>query len=109
MKDFTKKVLLISGLLVAMLICGQQVSWADTTNLEELEQQQEQLAALLVNEMEMETNLVISEKTVYKIYNHENKQVYESRNSEDQKLKILLNKSDLLTTIDNISYFKLSR
>ncbi len=66
------------------------------------------MVASLVNEIEMETNNLLAEKLLYKVYNDENKLVYESRNPEDQKLKNLLNKSDLLTTIDNISYFKLS-
>ncbi len=109
MKNLSKKAILITGLMVAALIVGNQLSWADSRSIEELEKQQEQLVASLVDEIEMEATNQMSEKLVYKIYNYENKLVYESRNSEDQKLKILLNKSDLLTTIDNISYFKMSR
>jgi len=109
MKHLSKKAVLISGILVALLTLSQHASWADSRSLEKLEKQQDQLVASLVSEIEMEAKEIMSEKLVYKIYNYDNKLVYESRSSEDQKLKNLINKSDILTTIDNISYFKLSR
>jgi PDZ domain-containing secreted protein len=109
MNNLSKKVLLISGILAVALTVSYHLSWADSRSIEEFEQEEEQLVASLVYEIEMEANNLMAEKLVYKIYNYENKLVYESRSSEDQKLKNLLNKSDLLTTIDNISYFKLSR
>lgn len=109
MNKLPKKALLISGILMAALSMSYHLSWADSRSIEEFEQEQEQLVASLVYEIEMEANILMAEKLVYKVYNYDNKLVYESRSSEDQKLKNLLNKSDLLTTIDNISYFKLSR
>lgn len=109
MNNLSKKALLISGILIATLTVSYHLSWADSRSIEKLEQEQEQLVASLVYEIELEANNLMAEKLVYKIYNYENKLVYESRSSEDQKLKNLLNKSDLLTTINNTSYFKLSR
>lgn len=109
MKNLSNRALLILGILIATLTLVNHWSLANTKSMVELEKEQKQLVAALVDEIEMETNILSTVNSLYKIYNADNKLVYETRNSEDQKLKNLLNKSDLLTTIDNISYFKLSR
>ncbi|MBR9999506.1 MAG: hypothetical protein KFF73_11070 [Cyclobacteriaceae bacterium] len=108
MKNIKKLTLLILGILVATFTLLSQMSFAGTNNLEDLEREQYQLVETIITEIEKETNTKILQD-LYKIYNNEHSLVYETRNDEDQKLNNLLNKSDLLTTINNISYYKLSR
>jgi len=109
MKNYSNKILLIIGIFVATLTFCNNFSLADSNSNEFFEIEQYQLVESIIYELDRENNINVTDNIIYKIYNCDNKLIYETRNNKDQKLKMLLNKSDLLTTIDNISYFKLSR
>lgn len=109
MKNYSNKILLIIGFLVASMAFNNTFSLADTESNNIVEAEQYRLAESILYELNNETNTGLSESIHYKIYSCDNKLVYEARKGKDQKLKILLLKSDLLTTIDNIFYYKLSR
>jgi hypothetical protein len=109
MKTLKKATLLILGILVATFTILCQVSVGEPKNLEDLEKEQFMLIETILNEIEVQEKNASLQDNLYKIFNNDNKLVFETRNAEDQKLKSLINKSDLLTTINNISYYKLSR
>ena len=105
----SKRSILILGILVAMGLLisniGNTVPMMEN-NLETLEVESIQLAKHIVQSME---NMNMAEIQRVKIFNDAGKLVYETRNTKDEKLVQLLNKSDFLTQINNISYYKLSR
>jgi hypothetical protein len=109
MNKLKKTALLILGILVATFSLMFQVCYGGTSSTGDHEEVEYQLVEEILNEIEVEKNSTILQDDLYKIFNNDNKLVFETRNSEDQKLKNLLNKSDLLTTINNIYYYKLSR
>jgi len=108
MRKFTNHAILIIGIVIATLTILTNLSIADSKSSGELEKEQYRLVESLVNQIEQEKNTTRIENNLYKVYNKENNLVFETRNSNDQKLRNLLDKSDLLITIDNISYYKLS-
>ena len=107
--NLSKRSILILGILVAMGLLisniGNTVPMMEN-NLETLEVESIQLAKHIVQSME---NMNMAEIQRVKIFNDAGKLVYETRNTKDEKLVQLLNKSDFLTQINNISYYKLSR
>ena len=109
MNKLKKTALLILGILVATFSLMFQVCYGGTGSTGDHEEAEYQLVETILNEIEVEKSSTILQDNLYKIFNNDNKLVFETRNSEDQKLKNLLNKSDLLTTINNIYYYKLSR
>ena len=105
MKKLKRATLLILGIMVAALTFSGGFASANPKDLGDIEEEQYLLAEKILTEIEV----TIPQNNLYKVYNADNRLVFETRNTEDQKLKILLNKSDLLTTINNTHYYKLSR
>jgi hypothetical protein len=58
----------------------------------------------LVNEIDPGLN-----NEIIKIYNSSDELIYETRDQEDERIQILIIKSDFLTEINKIKYFKLTR
>jgi hypothetical protein len=108
MINIKSKVILIFGIIVAGIALMSNHSMAATSELETTEMEQYALVASLVNDMAELNVLETTYENVYKVYNADNRLVYESRSEEDPKLKSLMNKSDLLTNVDQVYYYKLS-
>ena len=108
MNKLKKTALLILGILTTAFSLMIQVQAAPGST-GDYEVAEYKLVETILNEIEVEKNSTVLQGDLYKIFNIDNKLIFETRNAEDQKLKNLLNKSDLLTTINNINYYKLSR
>jgi lipopolysaccharide export LptBFGC system permease protein LptF len=101
---------LLAGIFLATITLVSNGALASPSTLEDLEKEQYQLAESIMNQLDRETiRNMTDENNLFKVYNTKDQLVFETRNSNDQKLKILIGKSDLLTTINNITYYKLSR
>ena len=103
-----RKTILILGIIVAVIVSINNISYADINVSEErneIEFQTEQLALEILqpNSTEME------EISIYKVYNSSDQLVYETRNQKDEKLTQLIRQGDFITEVNKISYYKLSR
>ena len=109
MININKKVTIILGIIIAGIATISNPSIAATSEIETSDAEQYALVESLVTDM---TDIDVQENSsenVFKVYNRDNHLVYESRNREDQKLIQLMKKSDLLTNVNQIYYYKLSR
>ena len=108
MNHLNQKSIIILGILVATIAIFSNMSYADPIIIDysyQLEQDY-QFSELqsLVNETEQD-----KDNEIIKIYNSSNELIYEARDSNDERMQILIKKSDFLTDIGKIKYFKLTR
>lgn len=108
MKTQILKRLIIMILPVVLIMAIRFSAGANTGNEDEINSFQERLR---IAESYFGTNPepVIPVSNVYKIYDTDYNLVYESANKQDQKLKCLLSKSDLVTETNNTHIYQLSR
>lgn len=109
MKKKLKISTLIFGIVVAVLAFSNARSFAATyEDTERIELKTLETEMLEVIEQILEKDYVgSSQDKSIKIYNLKNKLVYESRDKDDERLKILLRRSDLLLQTDTSSYYLL--
>lgn len=108
MKEMKRKTILILGIIVAVIVSINNISYADINVSEErneIEFQTEQLALVILQASETE----MEEISIYKVYNSSDQLVYETRNQKDEKLTQLIRQGDFITEVNKISYYKLSR
>jgi hypothetical protein len=108
MNNLNQKSIIIFGILVASIIILSNISYGKPMIIDhsfQLEQNY-QLTELqtLVNEIDPGLN-----NEIIKIYNSSDELIYETRDQEDERIQILIIKSDFLTEINKIKYFKLTR
>lgn len=111
MKYTIKISTLFFGVIVAAMSFSYSELYADNKGLVEFK---EFVATSAETLKEIETNLMNDTATAecesevrIRIYNTSNQLVYECRDKDDQKLKILLRRSDLLLHTDTSSYYLL--
>lgn len=77
-------------------------------NTDALELKTEQVEMFNIIQQILEKSEFVSEENIcMKIYNKNNQLVYECRDKDDQRLKILLRRSDLVLQTDSSSYYLL--
>ena len=106
--DMKRKTILILGIIIAVIASVNNFSYADINLGSERNDIEFQLELLAVEILE--ANQDEGEVTsVYKVYNSSDQLVYETRNENDEKFTQLIRKSDFITEVNKISYYKLSR
>ena len=109
MKKKLKTFTLLIGIIVAVVALSSTNTYAENTDSNEATE----LEALEAEMMEVIENILdndASENTKAKrirFYNDQNQLVYESRDKDDRRLKILLRRSDLVLQTDSSSYYLL--
>lgn len=109
MNNMIQRSILFLGVAVAigLLICN--FSYAESNagkSMDAIESESLQLAMDIVLSMDSPQ---MEEIQKVKVFNDAGQLIYEGQNTESQKLEQLLKKSDFLTEINDISYYKLSR
>ncbi len=109
MKKTLKLSTLIIGIIVAVVALSNTKTYA-----EELEKQEVTDLKTLETEMLEVIEHILEDKYIendqekcLKFYNTDNQLVYECRDKDDEKLKILLRRSDLVLRTDSSSYYLL--
>jgi len=108
MSEMKRKTLLIVGIIIAVIATANNIGFANT-NIEgdgyDIVTQTEQLAQDI-----LKSNTKSQEDSeTYKVYNNADQLVYQTTNKKDTKLTQLIQKSDFITEVDKITYYKLSR
>lgn len=109
MKKKLKISTLIFGIIIAVIALSNTNSFADkfenTKTIKPKTQEAEMIYVIehLLNEKMMEP----VQKKCTKVYNVNNQLVYECRDKDDERLKILLRRSDLVLQTDTSSYYLL--
>ena len=106
--DMKRKTILILGIIIAVIASVNNFSYADISigsEKNDIEFQLEQLAVEILEANQDEGEVT----SVYKVYNSSDQLVYETSNEKDEKFTQLIRKSDFLTEVNKISYYKLSR
>ena len=109
MKKKLKISTLIFGIVVAVIALSNTKSFADTfENAEVIELKTQETEMLEILEQILESkNIEQNQEKCIKIYNLKNQLVYECRDKDDERLKILLHRSDLVLQTDTSSYYLL--
>jgi hypothetical protein len=109
MKKKLKISTLIFGIVVAVIALSNSRSFADAVeNVEVIELKTQETEMLEILEQIFESkNIEQNQEKSVKIYNLTNQLVYESRDKDDERLKILLHRSDLVLQTDTSSYYLL--
>jgi len=109
MKKRLKISTLLFGIIVALVALSNSSLYADNfENNDATELKTEKTEMFVVIEQILEKNdVVIEENKCMKIYNKNNRLVYECRDKDDERLKILLRRSDLVLQTDSSSYYLL--
>ena len=109
MKKKHKLSTLVFGIIIAIVALANTSSYADKMDTEEV-------TGLKISEAEMveiiervldETGTVKEREKCLKIYNSKSQLVYECRDKSDERLKLLLRRSDLVLQTDSSSYYLL--
>ena len=103
-----RKTILILGIIIAVIASVNNFSYADISigsEKNDIEFQLEQLAVEILEANQDEGEVT----SVYKVYNSSDQLVYETSNEKDEKFTQLIRKSDFITEVNKISYYKLSR
>ena len=109
MKKRLKISTLIFGIIVAVLALSNSNSYAEKSETMEViqlkptESEVQDVIAHVLEEKEVKLELT----ECLKIYNSEHQLVYESRDKDDERLKILIRRSDLIWRNDSSSYYLL--
>lgn len=109
MKSILRRIILSQGVIIAILAMINTFAQADPIRTNtigfELEEQTEILALDILEEL----NLDQPELRQYKVYNTDDRLIYETDNIEDKKFIQLIKSSDYITEINDTFYYKLSR
>ena len=109
MKKKLKISTLIFGILVAIVALSHSNLYAENiereqaTELKTHEIEMLEVIEQILNDHEMESE----HNTCMKIYNIKNQLIYECRDKDDERLKALLRRSDLVLQTDSSSYYLL--
>lgn len=100
-------------LLIFLIVGIATTSVASINPIETINNDTQSFEALVSDALDKaDEKLMLSstseEYRLYKIYNTDNKLVYESRDADDERLKCFLKRSDLLMTTDSSSYYYLA-
>lgn len=109
MKKNLKISTLIIGIIVAVIALSNSRSYAEAQeNLEatELKAQDTEMIAVLEKLFDTKQDIVPCKKCI-KFYNINNELIYECRDKDDERLKTLLRRSDLVLQTDTSSYYLL--
>ncbi len=109
MRNIKNRFLLIAGILIASFLISGHLTIAGPSDLENTEMEQYQLAESIFFEMVVKPEIEKVNGTIFKVYNSNQELVYESRNKTDLRLRNLISKSDLLTTVDHTTFYQLSQ
>lgn len=109
MKNKLKISTLIFGIIIAIVALTNSKSFAENSeNSEITELKTSQTEMLKVIEQILDdSEIVVKKNKCQKIYNSNNKLVYECRDKNDERLKDLLRRSDLVLRTDTSSYYLL--
>ena len=109
MKKKLKISTLIFGIVVAVIALSNTRSFADTfENAEVIELKTQETEMLEILEQILDNNNIEqNQERCIKIYNIKNQLVYECRDKDDERLKTLLHRSDLVLQTDASSYYLL--
>jgi hypothetical protein len=108
MKKDLKVFALVFGVIIAIVALSNTQTYADNNEHAELKE----MVALEVGTLEkIEQMLQLPEaeecEKRIKIFNSDNELIYECRDDDDQRLKLLLRRSDLMLQTDSSSYYLL--
>jgi len=109
MKVNLKILILVSGILVAVSAIASTDLYAKPTeknDISELKMMQTEMFELLEDVLE-NTPVIHNDDKCMKFYNSKKQLVYECRDKDDQRVKILLRRSDLLLKTNTSSYYLL--
>lgn len=109
MKKRIKISTLLFGIIVALVALSNSRLYAnDIENNQATELKTEQVEMFnIIQQILEKSEFVVEENECMKIYNKNNQLVYECRDKDDQRLKILLRRSDLVLQTDSSSYYLL--
>ncbi len=109
MKKKLKISTLIFGIIIAVIALSNSKSYADNFENTEVKKSEIQEAEMLdVIEHLLALKIVEPvQKKCTKVYNAKNQLVYECRDKDDERLKILLRRSDLVLQTGTSSYYLL--
>jgi len=110
MKKRLKISTLIFGIIVAVLALSSSSSYAEKSERSEVVQFQlsESEIQNVIEQVLDDSEITTQCDECLKIYNQDNQLVYESRDKDDERIKILLRRSDLILRTDSSSYYLLS-
>ena len=108
MDNLKNKSIIILGVLVATIIIFSNISYGDPIIIDHNFQAEQDYQ---LTEIQLLLNESVPDYTseIIQIYNSSNELIYETRDKEDERMQILINKSDFLTDINQIKYYKLTR
>ena len=109
MKNKLKISTLIFGIIIAVVALSNSTSYAknsENSEITELKTSQTEMLEVIGQIFE-ESEFVVKKNKCQKIYNSNNKLVYECRDKNDERLKDLLRRSDLVLRTDTSSYYLL--
>ena len=109
MKRKHKLSTIIFGIIIAIIALSNTSSYAEsmkTQDKTELKRFEAEMIEVIEHILESPQVLVEKERCS-KIYNSKNKLIYECRDKNDERLKSLLRRSDLVLRTDSSSYYLL--
>ena len=109
MKKKIKTWTLLIGIIVAVIALSNSRIYAanlENTDATELRPQESELIQVMEKILKDETQAQPEEKCI-KFYNANNQLVYECRDENDERVTILLRRSDLVLQTDSSSYYLL--
>ena len=109
MKKKLKISTLIIGIIVAVIAFSNSRSYAEsfeTTGASELKTLETQMLEVIEQILDEQVTKINNEECM-KFYNSNNQLVYECRDKDDERIKILLRRSSLVLQTDSSSYYLL--
>ena len=109
MKKKFKISTLIIGIIVAVVALSNTRSYAENTQTYEVTELKTLETEMLevIEQILEDKDIVAEKKKCSKIYNSNSQLVYECRDQNDERLKLLLRRSDLVLQTDSSSYYLL--
>jgi len=109
MKNRMKTSTIILGIIVAVLALSNSNVRADTSEtseIKELKDSKVEMMSTIAHLLDVSSDSTkIVEK--FKIFNNKSELIYESKDENDQRLKLLIRRSDLICYTDTSSYYLL--
>lgn len=109
MKNIKNSLFSILTITLIMIFLSGYKAFGSGNLTGDTEAEQYHLAASLVLEMTDISSRDNEQDTIFKIYNSQQELVYESRDRDDTRLKQFLTRSDRLTEVGQITYYRLSQ
>lgn len=109
MKNKLKISTLIFGIIIAIVALTNSKSFAKNSESSEITELKISQAEMLevIEQILDDSGFLVKKNKCQKIYNSNNKLVYECRDKNDERLKDLLRRSDLMLRTDTSSYYLL--